>query len=134
MVFTKFVEVGRVALVNFGPNAGKLVVIVDIVNVNKVLIDSPLHNVRRQEISLTRISLTEFKLDITRAIRRGALKKAVEDFGLDKKWGETSWARKLQQRARRAALTDFERFKVKVLRQRRRVASNTALRVKTTKK
>ena len=134
MVFTKFVEVGRVALVNFGPNAGKLVVIVDIVNVNKVLIDSPQHNVRRQEISLTRLSLTEFKLDIKRAIRSGALRKAIDDFGLDKKWGETSWAKKLQKRSRRAALTDFERFKVKVLRQRKRVASNNALKVKSTKK
>jgi ribosomal protein L14E/L6E/L27E len=32
MPFTKFVEIGRVARVNYGTNEGKLVVILDIVN------------------------------------------------------------------------------------------------------
>ena len=127
-MFKKFVEVGRVVLINYGPSAGKLAVIVEIINTSKVLVAGPTTGVKRQEMSLKRISLTDLKIDVTRGVRRAALKKAIEDFGLDKKWGESSWARKLQKRARRAALTDFERFKVKVLKQKRRVLQNKALK------
>lgn len=127
-MFKKFVEVGRVVLINYGPSAGKLAVIVEIINTSKVLVGGPTTGVKRQEISLKRISLTDLKLNISKGIKREALKKAITEFGLEKKWGETSWARKLQKRARRAALTDFERFKVKVLKQKRRVLQNKALK------
>jgi large subunit ribosomal protein L14e len=126
MVFNRFVEIGRVALVSYGPLSGKLVVIVDIINTARVLIDGPTSNVRRQEISLKRLSLTDLKLDVVRGVKREALKKAITTFDLLKKWGETSWARKLHQRERRAQLTDFDRFKVKVLKQRRRAAAGKA--------
>lgn len=69
-------------------------------------------------MSLRRLVLTDLKIDITRGIRREALKKAIADNGLEKKWAESSWARKLNQRKRRAELTDFDRFKVMVLKQR----------------
>ena len=36
MSYNRFVEAGRVALVNYGPLEGKLVVIVDIIDNNKV--------------------------------------------------------------------------------------------------
>lgn len=35
-VFKRFVEIGRVAYVSFGPHAGKLVVIVDVIDQNRV--------------------------------------------------------------------------------------------------
>lgn len=35
-VFKRFVEIGRVAYVSFGPNAGKLVAIVDVIDQNRV--------------------------------------------------------------------------------------------------
>jgi large subunit ribosomal protein L14e len=127
-VFKKFVEVGRVILINYGPSAGKLAIVIDIANTSRVLVEGPTTGVRRQELSLNRISLTEFKLDINRGIKRSALVKAINDFGLEKKWAETSWARTLNRRARRAQLTDFDRFKVKVLKQKRRVLQNTALK------
>ena len=130
MVFRKFVEVGRVVLINYGPYAGKLAVVVEIINTAKVLVDGPTTGVKRQEISLKRISLTDFKIDVPKSIKRAALKKAITDFGLEKQWGESSWARKLQKRARRAQLTDFDRFKVKVLKQRRTVLQNIALKNK----
>lgn len=129
MVFTKFVEVGRLALINFGSLAGKLVVIVDILNTAKVLVEGVSSGVSRQEFSLKRLSLTDFKVDVPRGVRPVALKKAVEDSGVLKKWEASSWARKLQQRKRRAQLTDFERFKVKVLKQQRRGHINKALKV-----
>jgi large subunit ribosomal protein L14e len=130
MVFNRFVEIGRVALVSYGPLSGKLVIIVDIINTARVLIDGPTSNVRRQEISLKRLSLTDLKLDVARGVKSLALKKAVQAFDLEKKWGETSWARKLHQRERRSQLTDFDRFKVKVLKQRRRLAQGKAVKGK----
>ena len=36
MPFTRFVEIGRVAMVNYGPEHGKLVVISDVVDQNRV--------------------------------------------------------------------------------------------------
>lgn len=127
-MFTKFVEVGRVVLINYGPSAGKLAVVVEILNTSRILVDGPTTGVKRQEISLKRISLTEFKLEVTKGVKKAALKKAITDFGLDKKWGESSWARKLQKRAKRASLTDFDRFKVMQLKQKRRVLQNKALK------
>jgi large subunit ribosomal protein L14e len=127
-VFRKFVEVGRVVLINYGPYAGKLAVVVEIINTARIQIDGPTTGVKRQEISLKRISLTDLKLDVTKGVKRAALKKAIDEFGLDKKWGESSWARKLQKRAKRASLTDFDRFKVKQLKQKRRVLQNKALK------
>lgn len=36
MPFTRFVEIGRVAMVSYGPEHGKLVVISDVVDQNRV--------------------------------------------------------------------------------------------------
>jgi large subunit ribosomal protein L14e len=105
-------------MITYGPDAGKLVIITDILNTAKVLVDGPTTNVRRQELSLNRLQLTEHVVPLTRGIKRGALKKAITDFGLDKKWSESSWGRKLHRRQRRTNLTDFERFKVMVLKQK----------------
>lgn len=37
--FTRFVEIGRVALINYGPHEGKLAVIIDVVDNNKVCVN-----------------------------------------------------------------------------------------------
>ena len=34
--FTRFVEVGRVVLINYGPDAGKLATIIDVVDAKRV--------------------------------------------------------------------------------------------------
>ena len=118
MVFRKFVEVGRAVLINYGPLAGRVAVIVEIINTSRVLVDGPTTGVRRQELSLRRVSLTDYVLDVPRGVKSAALRKAVEDFGLVKKWEETPYARKLQRAATRSRLTDFDRFKVMVLRKK----------------
>ncbi|KAI3989105.1 hypothetical protein MKX01_033141 [Papaver californicum] len=40
MIFKRYVEIGRVALVNYGENYGKLVVIVDVIDQNRALVDA----------------------------------------------------------------------------------------------
>ncbi len=54
MGFKRFVEVGRVALINYGPDEGKLAVIIDIVDQNKCLVDGPSSGVARQVIPYKR--------------------------------------------------------------------------------
>ena len=128
MVFRKFVEIGRVVMINYGPLAGKLAVIVDILNTSKVLVHGPKEGVRRQEISLRRITLTEFKLDIKRGIHKDDLVKAIESAKIDEKFKETAYGKKLARRLTRAKLTDFDRFKVMRLKQKK-----AGLRVKILK-
>jgi large subunit ribosomal protein L14e len=57
MPFRRYVEIGRVALVNYGPQYGKLVVIVDVIDQNRALIDSP--DMVRTSINFKRLSLTD---------------------------------------------------------------------------
>ena len=130
MGFKKFVEIGRVAIVNYGPLAGKVAVIVDILNTTRVLIHGPKEGVRRQEISLKRLTLTDFKLDIKRGIHKDNLVKAIEDYKLDDKFKESIYAKKVEKRKLRANLTDFDRFKVMRLRQQRRVLRSKAVKGK----
>ena len=41
MSFTRFVEIGRVVLINYGEDAGKLGTIVDVVDNGRALVDGP---------------------------------------------------------------------------------------------
>lgn len=45
--------------------------------------------------------------------------QAIEKSGVLAKWADTAWAKKVASRARRATLNDFERFQVKVNKQKR---------------
>jgi len=121
MVFTRFVEVGRVVLINYGPESGKLATIIDIVDQNKCLIDGPaeITGVSRQVISYTRIALTDLTVKIQANARQTTLKKAWEEADTLNKWEASSWAKKLSAKNKRASLSDFARFKVMVARKQK---------------
>ncbi|EGR27468.1 ribosomal protein, putative [Ichthyophthirius multifiliis] len=117
MVFNKFVQVGRVVYINFGSDKGKLAVIVDIVNQNRVLVDGD--NVKRQVIPIKRVNLTKFHItDVKLHQRTTVLRKKIQKFDLNKKYAETAFAKRQAVKAKRASLTDFDRFKVMVLKKR----------------
>ena len=50
--------------------------------------------------------------------RTGPVKKAFENAEILEKWEKTNWAKKLTMRKKRATLTDFERFKLKLAKQK----------------
>ncbi|CAO3667061.1 unnamed protein product [Rhizopus stolonifer] len=126
--FKRQVEVGRVVLVNYGADAGKLAVIVDIVNHNRALIEGPTTGVVRQAFPFTRLVLTSIVLkNLPRSIGQSALKKALEKSDIISAWNKTAWAQKIQQRTVRASLTDFDRFKVNKLKNQRRFALGSAI-------
>lgn len=121
MVFNRFVEVGRVVLINYGPEAGKLATIVDIIDQNKCLVDGPqdVTGVSRQTVSYSRISLTDLTVNIQRGARAKTLKKALTDDDTLATWEASSWAKKLSTKKKRANLSDFDRFKVMVARKQK---------------
>ena len=132
MVFRRFVEVGRVIMVNYGPLVGKLAVIVDVLTTTKVLVQGLKGGIRRQELSLRRVTLTDYKLDIKRGAKQDEVFKALDAYKLDEKFKQSPYAKKCEQRQKRANLTDFDRFKVMKLRQKRAVLRHIA--AKGTKK
>ena len=91
----------------------------------QALVDGPSTDTKtavpRQSIPLQNVILTPLILEnLPRSARTGVVKKAWEKAGIESKWQESSWAKKRQQRERRRALTDFERFKVLRLRKQSR--------------
>ena len=121
-------EVGRVIIVNYGPLVGKLAVIVDILTTTKVLIQGLKGGVKRQELSLRRVTLTDYKLDIKRGAKQAEVYKAIDDFKLEDKFKTSTHYKKNEIRQKRANLTDFDRFKVMRLRQKRSVLRHKAVK------
>ena len=119
--FTRFVQVGRVVLVKSGEYENKLCVIIDVIDANRALVDSPKgQGVSRQPLLLKNLALTDFVVPIRRSCKRTTLEKAWTEQDISNKWAKTSTARRLAVRARRAASTDFERFKVMKARKQHR--------------
>ncbi|KAB5568242.1 hypothetical protein DKX38_002035 [Salix brachista] len=110
MPFKRYVEIGRVALVNYGKDYGKLVVIVDVIDQNRALVDSP--DMVRSQMNFKRLSLTDIKIEINRVPKKKALIEAMEKADVKTKWENSSWGRRLTVQKRRASLNDFDRFKL----------------------
>ena len=128
MVFKRFVEVGRVIIINYGPYTGKLAVIVDVLTTTKVLVQGVKGGVRRQELSLNRVTLTDEKINIVRNAKKDAVAKALEESKVEEKIKKSKLGQKVELRQKRANLTDFDRFKVMRLRQKRAVLRHLAVK------
>ncbi|KAJ9631232.1 hypothetical protein, variant [Exophiala oligosperma] len=135
----KLVEVGRIVTIRQGPFAGKLAAIVEIIDAGRVLVDGPSTKedavVPRQAVYTSTVTLTPWVISIPKAAGTGAVKKVWEKQEVDKKWSESSWAKKREQADRRKNLTDFERFKVMRLKKQQRFETLKAqARVRATAK
>ncbi|CAK85710.1 unnamed protein product (macronuclear) [Paramecium tetraurelia] len=129
MVLGKFVEVGRVVKINYGPQEGKLATIVEILNDKRVLIDGPTTGVQRQVIPIRRLTLTKFNLKgATRGARTGVITKAIKKSDPFAQYAQTIAAKKVAKKALRAKLNDFDRFRVMILRKRRSALLSTQLK------
>ncbi|KAI9506945.1 hypothetical protein GGI25_000028 [Coemansia spiralis] len=119
--FKRLVEVGRVVLLTHGGDAGKIATIVDIVDHNRAVIDGPTTNVQRQVISFKNVVLTDIVVkNLPRTIGSKALAKFLEKEQVVEAWQKTAWAKKLEARKRRAAMSDFDRFKLMRLKKQQR--------------
>jgi len=118
------IEVGRVVEVNYGKDAGKLAVIIDIVDQSRALVDGPavITGVQRQTLPYRDLSLTHILIPLTRSVKSATLANAWKKANVEAQWSETSWAKKAELRKTRANLTDFERFQALVLKKKRNSA------------
>ncbi|KAH6655424.1 ribosomal protein L14-domain-containing protein [Truncatella angustata] len=126
------VRVGRLVLLQGDHvQAGKVAVIVDIVDHKRFLVDGPAGSeelsVPRQVVPATACLLTDIVVPVPRAARTGAVRKVWEKQEVDAKWKSTSWAKRQVINGRRKALTDFERFTVLRLKKQRRFEQRKAL-------
>jgi large subunit ribosomal protein L14e len=89
MPYKRFVEIGRVVLISYGPDTGKLCTIVNVLDHNRVLVDGPepITGVHRHELNIKRIMLTDIVVPVSlnatqkcarsaRASARGPLRSA----------------------------------------------------------
>merc|ERR1711881_9820 len=65
------------------------------------------------------LNLTHIKINLPHGAKSGPLLKAYNEAGVEAAWAETAWAKRLEAKKARKNLTDFDRFKVKILKQRR---------------
>jgi len=116
-----FFEVGRICSINYGPDNGKICVILDFVDTTRALIDGPKSEtgVARQTIPFKRLSITPIKIKCNKALPTGKLIKIFKESKVLEKWEKLPWAKKKKRNEIRANLTDFERFKVMVLKKKR---------------
>uniref|UniRef100_A0A2C9K1G1 Large ribosomal subunit protein eL14 n=1 Tax=Biomphalaria glabrata TaxID=6526 RepID=A0A2C9K1G1_BIOGL len=110
--YSRFVEIGRVAYIAHGADKGKLIAIVDVIDQNRALVDGPCSGVGRKDMNFKALHLTPYTIKINHSARTGTVKKAWEAAEVNKKWEQSTWAKKLATAKRRTELTDFERFKL----------------------
>ncbi|KAJ1920369.1 hypothetical protein H4219_001344 [Mycoemilia scoparia] len=119
------VEVGRVVLITHGSSAGKIAVIVDIIDHNRAIVEGPTTGVPRKEVAFRRVTLTDLVVKrVPRATGSTALKKLIEKQDIVASWEKSAWAQKLAARKTRQNLSDFDRFKKMVLKQKQRALVN----------
>ncbi|BGP40565.1 hypothetical protein JCM10450v2_004560 [Rhodotorula kratochvilovae] len=130
--FKRYVEVGRVVLVNDGADRGKLATIVEIIDHNRALIDGPSTGVARQPFTYRRLVLTPYVLKkLPRAAGTSTVKKVWDASEVDAKWAKSAWAQKRAAQEKRRNTSDFERFEVMLLKkQRRRLVQAAAAKAK----
>ena len=135
---------GRVVLFSRGPHEGRLATIVEIIDHKRVrsfpglpknkederaadqvciqvLVDGPASKpeavVPRHATPISNVVLTPLVITtLPRGARNGVVRKEWETAEVEKKWSESTWAKKREQKTRRRQLSDFDRFKVMRLR------------------
>ncbi|KAL0635779.1 hypothetical protein Q9L58_005312 [Maublancomyces gigas] len=118
----RLVEVGRVVLMTDGRYSGNLATIVEIIDHKRVLVDGPISSaIARHASPLAHLILTPLVIkSLPRGARSGKVTKCWEAEGIESKWAESAWAKKIASKNRRRQLNDFDRFRVTVLRKQRR--------------
>merc|ERR1712194_384957 len=109
------------AHITYGPCAGKMCTVVDIVDQKRVVVDGPesVTGVRRHMMPIKRLSLTDLKSRIPRGAREKTLKKALEKDDVINKFAASAWGKKMKAKETRSNMTDFDRFKLMVAKKKR---------------
>lgn len=119
---------------NQGEQKGAVAVVVEIIDANRVIVDGPLHGVKRQVMNLKRVALTEFVVPVQRGARTPKVEKVSKEFDLIAKWSASASAKAAAARSARVNMNDFDRFKAMVARKHRSHAIKTEMSKLKTKK
>lgn len=77
-------------------------------------------------MTVRRLELTKFRLTgVKLGVKEGELKKMIDDFKLVEKFNQSGRGKKILKAQRRSELTDFDRFKVMILKRRLAKVSRT---------
>merc|ERR1719312_1783355 len=107
MPFKKFVEIGRVAVLNGdGPNKGKIAAIVNVIDQNRVLVDGPTRGVLRQAYPIKQLQLTPIAVKFPFNASTKIVRAELEANKADETWANST-------KAKRTGLTDLDRFKLR---------------------
>merc|ERR1712118_587548 len=128
MLYTRFVEPGRLCLIEYGPYRGKTAVITDLINENRVVLDGHYNEVPRQQMPVRWLGLTDISCAIERGARQKTLKKAMGEADVLGQWEKSYAAKQLKVKAHRANMTDFDRFKLMLAKKDKSKAIKKALK------
>eukprot|EP01015_Nassula_variabilis_P031758 TRINITY_DN7230_c0_g1_i4.p1 TRINITY_DN7230_c0_g1~~TRINITY_DN7230_c0_g1_i4.p1 ORF type:complete len:175 (-),score=47.82 TRINITY_DN7230_c0_g1_i4:114-638(-) len=116
MATRNYLKIGRVCRINYGADYGKHVVVLDVIDSKRALVEGPNDKIPRQSINFNRLTPMRFVAKICRGVHTGILKKAIEKQGIQRDIENSNAYKRTQQTKLRAGLTDFERFRAQVLR------------------
>ena len=82
------------------------------VYVLQVLVDGPCSGVLRQQMKIKNLHLTPIKITFPFSARTRVVRKAWEEEKVADKWAASSWSKRMEMKAKRNGLNDFDRFKL----------------------
>ena len=114
MLYKLFVEIGRVVLISEGRDTGKIAVIVNVIDQNRVLIDGgSLTGVERKAWHIKQLRLLDFVVEgIELRSDTDAVKKAIKEQNIVEKWQSTKFYQRFENTKTRKVLGDFNRYKL----------------------
>ncbi|SCL95625.1 60S ribosomal protein L14, putative [Plasmodium chabaudi adami] len=113
LLFNRYVEPGRLCLIEYGPYAGKLCFIVDIITITRVIVDGAgITGVPKTIMPIKRLKLLKQRVKINANAKTGMLKKEVEKSKVLEEFNKSNLGKKIMIKKKRDAATDYERFQV----------------------
>ncbi|KAL0241743.1 hypothetical protein GEMRC1_006978 [Eukaryota sp. GEM-RC1] len=94
-LYNRFVQIGRVVLITFGELTGKLAVVTDVLDGNRVIVEGVSVQLARQPISLKRVQLTDLSVKIPRGIRSSLLQKCLVEAKIEERFNQSAWGKSL---------------------------------------
>nr|CAG4715001.1 unnamed protein product [Naegleria fowleri] len=111
------VQIGRACTPLYGANQGKLLVIVDVLDANRVLVQG--QDIPRQVVSTGDIQLVDAVAKITNKSTTEEVAKALSSSDMQNALLNTSGVKKALKQQKRKSLNDFDRVKVQILKKKK---------------
>ncbi|SCM02135.1 60S ribosomal protein L14, putative [Plasmodium chabaudi chabaudi] len=113
LLFNRYVEPGRLCLIEYGPYAGKLCFVVDIITITRVIVDGAgITGVPKTIMPIKRLKLLKQRVKINANAKTGMLKKEVEKSKVLEEFNKSNLGKKIMIKKKRDEATDYERFQI----------------------